>query len=454
VLQAKECAVTSTQKQPSIVPPPTPDPLRDIVRRHKSGTHVGITSVCSAHPLVLQAAVEHAHESGGVVLIEATSNQVDQTGGYTGMRPTDFRELVLGLAERTGLPPQEVILGGDHLGPNRWRHLPPEEAMQFADELVEAYVAAGFTKIHLDCSFSCAGDPQPLTDELVAERSARLIATAERCAAERAELLTYVIGTEVPVPGGAHETLEGVPPTSSQAARATLQAHRAAFEAAGVARVWPRVMALVVQPGVEFDHQQVFPYRADAAGELSAVLDDEPTMVFEAHSTDYQTEDALRALVRDHWTVLKVGPQLTFALREAYFGLAAIEDELVPAHESSRLKEVLEQRMLAEPAQWAGYYTGTAVEQRVNRRYSYSDRLRYYWPDPLVRKAQERLTANLSAVAIPLPLLSQYLPAEYERVRDGQLDAAPETLVMDHVKQVLRTYARACSGAPTQETSS
>lgn len=450
----KEPRVTSIQNKPTAAAAAAPDHLRDIVRRHKGGAHVGITSVCSAHPLVLQAAVEHAHESGDVVLIEATSNQVDQTGGYTGMRPTDFRGLVLGLAERTGLPPENVILGGDHLGPNRWRHLPPDEAMQFADELVAAYVTAGFTKIHLDCSFSCAGDPQPLTDELVAQRSARLIATAERCAEQGAERLTYVIGTEVPVPGGAHETLEGVPPTSAQAARTTLQTHRDAFEAAGVAHVWPRVAALVVQPGVEFDHQQVFAYRSDAARELSAVLDDEGSMVFEAHSTDYQTQDALSALVRDHWAVLKVGPQLTFALREAFFGLAAIEEELVPPGERSRLKEVLEERMLAQPEQWAGYYTGTAVEQRVNRRYSYSDRLRYYWPDPLVHEAQERLIANLSAVTIPLPLLSQYLPAQYERVRDGRLDAAPEPLVVDQVKQVLRTYARACSGALTQETRS
>jgi D-tagatose-1,6-bisphosphate aldolase subunit GatZ/KbaZ len=307
----------------------TPDPLRDIVRRHKRGERVGITSVCSAHPLVLQAAIEHAAETGAVVLIEATSNQVDQTGGYTGMRPADFRDLVLGIADRAGLAHDAVILGGDHLGPNRWRSLPPAEAMAHADDLVEAYVAAGFTKIHLDCSFSCAGDPSPLTDALVAERSARLIAVAERSAGpERRDALSYVIGTEVPVPGGAHETLDGVTPTSPAAARETLQAHRVAFEAAGVAHVRPRVAALVVQPGVEFDHQQVVAYRPDAATELSHVLDGEQSMVFEAHSTDYQTQQALSELVRDHWAVLKVGPQLTFALREALFALAAIEVEL------------------------------------------------------------------------------------------------------------------------------
>jgi D-tagatose-1,6-bisphosphate aldolase subunit GatZ/KbaZ len=323
--------------------------------------------------------------------------------------------------------------------------------MAHADVLVEAYVRAGFTKIHLDCSFSCFGDPQPLTDELVAERSARLIGVAESSAGEDAERLSYVIGTEVPVPGGAHEALEGVPPTSPEAARETLRAHRKAFEVAGVSHVWPRVAALVVQPGVEFDHQQVFAYRPEAARELSAVLDDEPSMVFEAHSTDYQTQDALGALVRDHWAVLKVGPQLTFALREALFGLAAIEDELLPTGQRSRLTEVLEERMLAEPSQWEGYYAGTDTERRVHRRYSYSDRLRYYWPDPEVHAAQERLLANLGAVTIPLPLLSQHLPVQYERVRDGRLDASPEALVLDHVKDVLRTYGRACSVAPTTQ---
>jgi D-tagatose-1,6-bisphosphate aldolase subunit GatZ/KbaZ len=404
---------------------------------------------------VLQAAVEHATETGGTVLIEATSNQVDQTGGYTGLRPDDFRALVHGIADAASLPRDRVILGGDHLGPNRWRALPPDEAMEHADELVRAYVAAGFTKIHLDCSFSCADDPSPLTDELVARRSARLIAVAEQTAGpEGSQRLDYVIGTEVPVPGGAHETLQALVPTSAQAARDTLRAHREAFAEAGVEGVWPRVAALVVQPGVEFDHQQVIAYRPQAAQELSAVLADEPSMVFEAHSTDYQTETALSHLVRDHWAILKVGPQLTFALREALFGLSAIEDELVPEAQRSHLVDVLEERMLAEPDQWNAYYTGSELEQRVHRRYSYSDRLRYYWPEPRVHEAQQRLLANLASVTIPLPLISQHLPAQYQRVRDGVLAAAPEMLVLDHVKDVLRTYADACSATtPAREMS-
>ncbi|RPE46996.1 tagatose-bisphosphate aldolase noncatalytic subunit [Streptomyces sp. Ag109_O5-1] len=419
------------------------NPLDEVVRRQKAGEPHGITSVCSAHPLVIEAAVRQALESGGTVLAEATSNQVDQYGGYTGMRPEDFRELVHGIATEHGLPLDRVVLGGDHLGPNRWRSLPSAEAMGEADRLVAAYVRAGFTKIHLDCSFSCADDVAPLTDGLVAERTARLVRMAESAAGDSAGTLRYVIGTEVPVPGRAHETLEGMSATSPQAARLTLEHNRRAFERHGVAGTWPRVMALVVQSGVEFDHLQVFDYRRERTAELRTVLADEPAMVFEAHSTDYQTVEGLAGLVEHHWAVLKVGPGLMFALREALFALADIKDELVPARSRSRLSEVIDRRMRDKPSWWEGYYGGNADDQRLARRYSYSDRMRYYWPDPEIAAAQDRLFTNLSGLDIPLPLLSAHLPNQNQRVRTGDLSAAPRDLVVDHVRDVLRDYDRA-----------
>lgn len=419
--------------------------LDAVVRRHKAGEAIGVTSVCSAHPLVLEAAMVHARDAGGDVLIEATSNQVDQDGGYTGLRPADFRDLVTSTAQRCGLPPGRIVLGGDHLGPNRWRHLPAEEAMAHADRLVEAYVEAGFTKIHLDCSFVCAGDPAPLTDELVSERAARLVRVAEAADRRRGPggRLRYVIGTEVPVPGGAQEDLAELVPTDPAAARATLAVHRAAFEAAGVGEVWSQVVALVVQPGVEFDHLRVVEYRPERTTGLRAVLDDQPGMVLEAHSTDYQRPSGLRALVEDHWAVLKVGPALTFALREALFALEAIEAELVDDEQASHLPAVVEAAMLADPGQWAGYYHGDEREQRLARRYSFSDRIRYYWPQPGVEAATERLLANLRSTGMPLPLLSQHLPQQYERVREGLVSTAPDALVTDHVGDVLRAYAHA-----------
>jgi D-tagatose-1,6-bisphosphate aldolase subunit GatZ/KbaZ len=188
----------------------------------------------------------------------------------------------------------------------------------------------------------------------------------------------------------------------------------------------------------------VFDYERDRTTELRCVVDDHPHLVFEAHSTDYQTIERLTELVEDHWAILKIGPGLTFALREALFALAAIEDELVDAADRSDLVAVVERRMLDEPKRWLGYYEGDARAQRLARRYSYSDRLRYYWPDPQISAAQFRLLANLGAVDIPLPLLSQYLPDQYTRVRHGELAVEPTALAIDRVRDVLRGYARAC----------
>jgi D-tagatose-1,6-bisphosphate aldolase subunit GatZ/KbaZ len=423
------------------------DLMAATVAAHRAATSSaaapGVYSVCSAHPWVLAAAVLQAREDGTSVLIEATSNQVDQDGGYTGMRPADFRDLVHGIADEHGLARDRIFLGGDHLGPNVWRSLGPEEAMRRAEILVAAYVEAGFTKIHLDCSMACDGDPARLSDATVASRAVRLAKAAEVAAGPHAHRLGYVIGTEVPVPGGAHETIDTLAPTTPEAARATIEAHRRAFEAAELGDAWQRVVAVVVQPGVEFDHQRVFDFEPDQVRELSAVVHDYG-VVFEAHSTDYQLREGLRALVEHHWAVLKIGPGLTFALREALFALASIEDDLVGAEQRSRLVEVVDEVMLEEPHWWQSYYEGGPAEQRLARRYSYSDRMRYYWPHPTIQAAQQRLVTNLRETEIPFPLLSAHLPRQYERVRRGQLEAEPKALAIDRVRDVLRDYAFAC----------
>ncbi|WP_330541320.1 tagatose-bisphosphate aldolase subunit KbaZ [Aeromonas hydrophila] len=428
--------------------------MLDLVAQHKQGEQVGIYAVCSAHPLVLEAALRLAAQGDQLLLVEATSNQVDQFGGYTGMTPADFRDLLHRLATECRFPVQRLVLGGDHLGPNRWQSEPAAQAMAHAEDLIASYVAAGFKKIHLDCSMSCQGDPVPLTDELVAARAARLANVAEQTATRQFghSDLVYVIGTEVPVPGGAHEDLAELAVTTPEAARHTLAAHQQAFEQAGLAQIWPRVIGLVVQPGVEFDHTHVIDYRPELAAPLSRMIEAYPHLVFEAHSTDYQTPDAYHQLVRDHFAILKVGPALTFALREALFALAAIEEELVVAKACSGLRQVLEETMLDRPDFWRSHYQGSPNECRLARGYSYSDRIRYYWPDSRVDDCYARLLANLAAEPIPLPLLSQHLPLQYRKVRQGTLSPRVHDLILDQVQEVLRQYAAACSAVPASHS--
>ncbi len=426
--------------------------LLELVRRHRGGEAVGIYSVCSAHPLALRAALEHARATGGHALIEATSNQVNQEGGYTGLRPAQFRDLVLGLAHESGLPHERVLLGGDHLGPNAWQSLPADEALARAGVMVGEYVRAGYRKIHLDCSMSCGGDPPALSDEIVAERTAALCSQAEEAWRKSGgEAPVYVVGTEVPVPGGAQEDLHELAVTEPRAALATVAAHRSAFLSRGLQSAWERVIGLVVQPGVEFDHDRVIDYRPQKARHLSRCLDDLPNLVFEAHSTDYQTESALRALMRDHFAILKVGPAVTFALREAVWALDRIEEEWRGESRSAHVREALLDAMRADPRHWRKYYHDTGHALDLQLQYSLSDRIRYYWPDPAVVAALERLRVAFEDGAPPLALLSQYLPAACAAVRAGTIPARMTDLVIHHVRQVLSQYSRACDPRTTEE---
>ncbi len=188
--------------------------------------------------------------------------------------------------------------------------------MEKSVELIKAYVAAGFSKIHLDASMSCADDPTPLDPMVVAKRAALLCRAAETTATnEQKRHLTYVIGTEVPVPGGKPAPLTPCMLPANRMRPARCKRIRLLF-APGLDEALNRVIAIVVQPGVEFDHTQIIHYQPQAAKALSDWIKETP-MVYEAHSTDYQTRQAYRALVRDHYAILKVGPALTFALREA-----------------------------------------------------------------------------------------------------------------------------------------
>jgi D-tagatose-1,6-bisphosphate aldolase subunit GatZ/KbaZ len=426
--------------------------ILDLIARHKAGEPCGIFSVCCAHPLVIEATCLHVRRSGApFALIEATSNQVNQDGGYTGMKPADFRDLVHHIADRVGLPRHRILLGGDHLGPNAWQALPAEEAMARAEVLIKDYVCAGFRKIHLDCSMSCADDPAALAGETIARRAARLCALAERAHARAGgEPPVYVIGTEVPVPGGAVEELDTLAITTPDAARATIDTHRAIFAEAGLTDAWSRVIAAVVQPGVEFDHRKVVGYAPAKAHALSRMIEECDGLIFEAHSTDYQTASALAAMVRDHFAILKVGPGVTFALREALWALDAIEREWIEPECVSGFRNAALARMKAEPRHWAKYYHARGPELDYDLQYSLSDRIRYYWPDPEIARAQDTMFRNLAQNPPPPALISQYLPIAHAAVRDGLISGGPAELAMAHVWAVLDDYHAAALPA-TQE---
>lgn len=428
------------------------NPLKRIVELQKQGKNVGIYSVCSANGYVIEAALKRGLSDNSCVLIESTANQCDQNGGYTGMKPADFKKYVLDIAEKNGFDQNRIFLGGDHLGPLTFAYKDETEAMADAEELIRHYVSAGFTKIHIDTSMKVNSDDPDvrLSDEIIAGRGARLAQVAENTYRQLAEKdpdaipPVYIIGSEVPIPGGAVGSEDnGVQVTKVEDFKNTVAAFKNAFQNAGLGQdVWDRVIAVVVQPGVEEKDSGCTEYDREKAKDLMASIKEFPGLVFEGHSTDYQTKIKLRELVEDGVGILKVGPGLTFAMREAMFALENIEKELLfgTNTEPSKFAETLDAEMLKNDKNWRKHYQGTELELRLKRKYSFSDRCRYYMPVPEVEKAADRLLSNLRTTGIPLNLLSQFMPIQYTKVREGLLENDPVALIEDRITNTIDEY--------------
>lgn len=422
-------------------------PIQEMMEKRRQGIKCGIPSYCSANELVLETALRRAKAQNTPVLIEATANQVNQFGGYTGMLPRDFYQMVLKMAEEIGVPEHQIILAGDHLGPLTWQNLPEKEAMENSVELVYQYARAGFTKIHLDTSMKVADDPEGLlSTETISRRGAILykatIKGYEELKAEKPEAVrpVFVIGSEVPIPGGAQEAEDTLAVTSPDAFRDTVATYRRVWREEGVEDGMKDVVAVVVQPGVEFGDDQVFLYDHDAATNLCAALGEFPEVCFEGHSTDYQSAACLKAMVEDGIAILKVGPALTFGLREALFALSFMEKELVPEDKQAHFIETLEKVMLDNPGNWKKHYHGDEQQLALARKYSFSDRCRYYIGQPEVVASMNKLFENLKEYPVPMNMLHQYMPVSYVKVRDGLLPLDPKELAMDGVANFMEDY--------------
>lgn len=419
-------------------------PLNEMVKAQKKYKNRGIYSICSANPYVIKASMNQAKADDSVLLIESTCNQVNQFGGYTGMRPDDFAKFVSGISEEMNFPHDRIILGGDHLGPNPWQNDTAAVAMEKSAVLIVDYTKAGYQKIHIDASMRCCDDdPGALAPEIIAHRTAELCKAAE-AAIDRKAPPVYVVGTEVPIPGGEKSQNEGPQVTDPQIAKETISMFKDEFRKLGIEDVWQRVIALVVQPGVEFNDSKVYAYNRINARPLSRMIEEIPGMVFEAHSTDYQTPAHLKEMVEDHFAILKVGPALTFSFREAIYSLADINNVL-PQAKKVAIKEIIKDVMLKQPKYWEPYYCGTDDEIAFSRSFSLSDRIRYYWSTNEIINGLNDLFESLSSTKIPSTLISQYFPDLYPEVIDGKIADDPESLILARIQKQVKIYAEACN---------
>ncbi|MDK2827888.1 MAG: D-tagatose,6-bisphosphate aldolase subunit GatZ/KbaZ [Clostridium butyricum] len=423
-------------------------PLKELVNKQKSGISEGIVSICSSNEFVIEASMERALTNGDYVLIESTANQVNQYGGYIGMTPIEFKKFVFSIAKKVDFPLDKLILGGDHLGPLIWKNESSNLALAKASELIKEYVLAGYTKIHIDTSMRLKDDTD-FNTEIIAQRSAVLLKAAENAYMElnknNKNVLhpVYVIGSEVPIPGGSQGSDESLQITDAKDFENTVEIFKDVFSKYGLINEWENIVAFVVQPGVEFGNDFVHEYKRDEAKELTDALKNYKTFVFEGHSTDYQTRESLKQMVEDGIAILKVGPALTFALREALIALNNIENELLNNVDSIKLSNftnVLVSEMINNPEHWKNHYFGDDARKKFLCKYSYSVRCRYYLPTRNVKNSLNLLIRNLENVKIPMTLISQFMPLQYDNIRRGLIKNEPISLIKNAIMNRLNDY--------------
>ena len=424
-------------------------PIKEIISKRQLNIPAGIASFCTANKIVIETILEYSKKYDDYVLIEATSNQVNQFGGYTNMTPSDFVDYVYDIADSVGFPKEKIILGADHFGPLVWSDKSENEAMDNAKELVRQAVLAGYTKIHLDTSMRLGNDDlnSKLSDEVIAKRGVQLYKVCEDAFKQRIEEFpnavhpVYVIGSEVPIPGGEFEEVDSLQITLPEDFINTVNAYEKEFEKESIDNAWENIIAVVVQPGVEFSNVDIHLYERDKSKDLSNVLLEYPNLVFEGHSTDYKPAVKLKEMVEDGVAILKVGPACTYALREALFSLSMIENEMVNEDDQRiNFMDKLDEIMVKNPKDWQNYYFGSELDKKLSRKYSFSDRSRYYFSKEEIESNINELFNKLDEYDLPLGMIKQYFPNAFKKILTEKYPSDSKSLVKSNIIDVIEDY--------------
>jgi D-tagatose-1,6-bisphosphate aldolase subunit GatZ/KbaZ len=191
----------------------------------------------------------------------------------------------------------------------------------------------------------------------------------------------------------------------------------------------------VVQPGVEFGPDQIFNLPSDLNLSLRDVISDYPGICLEAHSTDYQPPETFLNLAKMGFAFQKVGPALTFALRRALYALDEIVQKLTPS--SVTLPMVMEAAMRENPKHWRSYYS---EDEKFKWHFSYADRIRYYWPLPIVQEAVENLISTFDELKVSEQILAESFSLSVLDRSEGLAPSRGSAIVRSEVQSALLPY--------------
>lgn len=347
----------------------------------------GIPSFCTANFDVIEIIFKFAKINRFPILLESTSNQVNQDGGYTGLKPKNFKNKIYKIASEYRIKKQKLFLGGDHLGPLPWKRLKENKAMENAKELVKQYINAGFKKIHLDTAILCLNQKKISREEVVS-RCTKLIKNIPK---KKLNSIFFVVGTEVPAAGGGDNVKPIV--TKMNNIKKDYLSYRK-FISKFLSRK-KQTFGLVIDPGIGFQNRTLTKSNFNKINQKKN-FSLKNNFIFEAHSSDYQSLADLKKLCNKNFKFLKVGPELTYFFMRAILLMEKVERNIF--FKNSNLKEVLLLQMDKNKKYWYKYYSKTKYDTEFLKLHSLLDRARYYWDNKKVRQSKKILFKNINSL--------------------------------------------------------
>jgi D-tagatose-1,6-bisphosphate aldolase subunit GatZ/KbaZ len=421
--------------------------LIDIMGVNRGGEKKGIYTVDSQNSTVQEAYLRQALADGSPALFEICADMLDPHGQSGKIIPDDFIANIRQIAVKTGFPRDRIFFGVNDLSPSLWQDEPVVSAMKKTCTFISDLVSLGSNILGIHAGMPLKGDPADklLSQEEIILREVALYQAAESAAAALPdeEKPLYVIDVH---PGqGMTEDQTNI--IHKEDVEIAVDRFAKTAMAAGLPEMKERLLAVRIFLGAGYDSEKIVPFDSSLINELGGCVYGDKPVVLEVQRTDFQPQTVLDQLVDNHFAFMRIGQELTYTMREALFSMAMMENETMigkPGVYLSNFIIELDRAMQSAPRHWQKYYTGNGFEQLIARKYSLYDRSRFYWEDKEVRKTKKRLFDNLIEYPIPLTVMRQFMPRQYERVVAGELENKPDALVMDAVRYALRRYSRAC----------
>ena len=350
---------------------------------NKSILKHSLPSFCSSNFDVLKSIMIFAKYQNFPVLIESTSNQVNQYGGYSGLKPFQFEKKIRRLAKFIKLNNKSLMIGGDHLGPLPWKDLDEATAMKNSKKLVKDCLKAKYEKIHIDTAIICRGEKK-IDRHTVIQRCDEILSVFSK---KDFDNVFLVIGTEVPFAGGGHAIKSS--PTTFESIKEEIDLYSTILKK-------KKKFALVIEPGIGFGNFSVIQAKLKNFGKR-LIFSKKNNFVYEAHSSDYQKISSLKKLVKNNFKFLKIGPELTYFYAKSIFKMEEFEKKIYK-NNFSNIKNIILKEMKNNNSYWIDYYKAKKKKLDNLKFNSYLDRLRYYWSSKNILNSKKKLFININKI--------------------------------------------------------